>query len=140
MKTLTIEQQRSRMTEILNETVEFYSSDPVGRRGMKDNGQCLYKITKENGDVCKCAVGRYMLDDISEEIYDKIENFDGSHESVTSLLKEEYKGLNKTFWKALQLIHDLDGFWNSRGITTVGKSEYYSLENSIKDGCHDINN
>jgi hypothetical protein len=42
----------------LEDTVQFYSQDPKGRRSLSTAG-CMY----QNQNGCKCAIGRYIPDD-----------------------------------------------------------------------------
>lgn len=109
-----------RMLDIIDETVEFYSADPVNRRSIGDRN-CLY-----NGpDGKRCAFSRYVKDEYvpqmaeycsAGESYNRLK-FDIKDE----VMKPGYEGLDIHFWNQLQKIHDFSDNWNSTGLTDTGK-------------------
>lgn len=47
--------------EFIDSTVEYYSTDPVNRRCVNDDGDCLYSpITADRLQSDGCAIGRHM--------------------------------------------------------------------------------
>jgi hypothetical protein len=97
-------------SEIMDETFEFYGSDPT-RRATNDRGGCQY-IT-DNGNMC--AVGRCMTEEAIEEygsfsndVSDLAWESSGQYDSIDALLKPEYQGHKVEFWQNLQVYHDED--------------------------------
>lgn len=139
-------------SDLLKETVEYYSEDPEGRRGM-NGGMCSYKT--EDGKMC--AVGRciihpelfqeagagdfdnllqYIPDYDFEDLAEKdIENLGDDHEgNISKILKPEYKHLTDLqFWSTLQSLHDYCNFWNKKGLTEEGIIEVKKLEKYCKE-------
>ena len=97
--------------EIINETVAYYSEDPL-RRGLF-RGYCQY-ITI---DGRMCAVGRCMIDPRTESPDAQI----GQIERFERKLKAEYRGYTKRFWGELQRLHDVSEHWNEEGLTKEGE-------------------
>lgn len=105
---------RKTKLEIINETVEYYSVDPVGRRGTigVDTRMCRYKTN--NGKMC--AAGRCMIDPPGEAETEYIGAF------TDEVFKEEYRGHDMAFWVDLQTLHDDPEYWNEKGLTNPGKA------------------
>lgn len=108
--------------EIIDETVEFYSNKP---RSINSQGFCLYKGPNNT----ECAFARLVLEDkkylLSEgETADAIIAFNDDKE----LLKPEYRGQKKEFYRALQILHDYPGYWEGRKLTTTGQAYVKTLK------------
>ena len=109
--------------ETLNETVEFYSVDPNGRRAFnaENFGQCHYKTS----DGRKCAVGRLFKRGEYSEKY-------GSTTFINLPLKKGVKRLRDTygvdFLQTLQKLHDTSTNWNNDGLSEIGKREVEYLK------------
>ncbi len=118
----TQEVKRKSAVEIINETVEYYSADPVGRRGYDEIKQNCYYIT-EDGKMC--AFGRCCIDphgiSTTSICEDEIEMEDGSYKEIEDLLKEEYRGHNHSFWYNLQKFHDDKDNWVATGLSEQGQ-------------------
>lgn len=110
-------------TEIINETVEFYSKDPVNNRAFSQKGGYEY-INKDNK---KCAVGRCIKDSILEEERNTINaqgyviSLDKNYKGLDTILKDEYIGHDVDFWEKLQEIHDSNFNWTPEGLSENGK-------------------
>jgi hypothetical protein len=124
-------------TQLLNESIEFYSNNP---RGIASDGDdCVYWNRKNN---TKCAVGRCMnrasLNKYSSyggpinDLCYPINNFD-------NLLKPRYRGIPLTFWSRLQQLHDNHMFWHQKnlGLTPEGKKFVSKLQSTIKENGWD---
>ena len=104
--------------ETLNETVEFYSVDPNGRRAFnaENFGQCHYKTS----DGRKCAVGRLFKRGEYSKNYD-------TRAFIYLPLKKGVKRLRDTygfdFLESLQRLHDTSTNWESDGLSETGKRE-----------------
>lgn len=91
-------------TEIINETIAFYSTHP---RSIKKNTQsslesysgCAYK--GDNG--AECAFQRCVKDNLSEF---EGKNCRGIMATRKVEFKEGYEGHDVSFWEDVQLIHD----------------------------------
>ena len=134
---------RKSALEIINETAEYYISDPSRRATephitLLDGGKrsitrqvCVYN-KKDNK---KCAVSRYLKnenEDYRGVIYDLVrEKFSRSLSlydlTPTGLLKEEVEGFSIQFWSDIQQIHDCSTHWDENGITGKGISFIESL-------------
>lgn len=139
MKTL-----KERMTDILNDTVEYYKSNP---RGIVDDN-CHYFKKAPDGKICMCAVGRYMIDPEKvtsihwvipvrelDELYSKNGGFD-------YLLKQEYRGIPLMFWDDLQEFHDENRFWffeenECNRLTPEGEAFYGAILRNIKGSIYE---
>ncbi len=97
--------------EIIDETAEFYSKNPRSNIG----GSCKY--LSDNG--AKCAFSRCCTDEGVKTLHETLEG-----KSVTSqqfgptdfYLKDEYKGHDVKFWRALQGFHDDEKNFITEGI------------------------
>lgn len=127
---LTIAEQQTRMLEIINETVAFYTEDP-DRRAVDDGGTCTY-FDDNTGKMC--AVGRCLVD--AEEVADNwgdaedlLEGYGSYNTSGQSMFKPEYQGLPLKFWRDLQRWHDDDDVWSD------AEGSPPSVPGYIKDEC-----
>ncbi len=116
--------------DIINETVEFYSTD-TNRRAITKKGNCEYLTS----DGRKCAVGRCfdenkMNKDIYEIIKEVIPIKMATKSSITldNLLKDEYKGHSTEFWSKLQLLHDVSQNWIENGLSKYGHEYLNNLK------------
>lgn len=113
-------------TEIVRETIEFYGVNPSERRALTGiialdgNEVCAY----ETRDGRRCAVGRCLkslpggnLQCDDPDIWPL----------VARRLKKRYRGHDKGFWRALQILHDYQQYWDSDGLSSIGKK--YVVEN-----------
>lgn len=104
--------------EIINETVEFYST--VSNRSVNENKSCLYFGT--NGKKCafsRCLKPEITSKDISEGV--EIEKCIVDGHKYDDYLKEEYKGHTIHFWNDIQALHDDGNNWNEdSGLSKLG--------------------
>lgn len=115
-----MEQQTIRKTakEIIVETVNYYKED-TKRRAVGKAGSCWY-LQPETGK--KCAYGRCMTDEAIQEVGGKGSYADDiSMREPDNLVREEYKGQNKTFWRDLQKLHDNDIYWAIDSVSERGQ-------------------
>lgn len=96
--------------EIILETVNYYSEDPKGRRGIESsNNYCLYFTT----DKKMCAFGRVLKnpedfeDDAGSSVKDLSKMF-----TLNEIVKPEYTGHSVDFWQDLQDFHDDPFNWD----------------------------
>ena len=140
-------------SDVLEETVVYYTEDPSRRALEKNSGVCSY-YTQESK---MCAVGRCMKDpklfqdagagDFEDlltyiplpgtsinpksigERRDDYETEVGSTLLIPRILKNKYKHLNDAdFWSDLQFFHDTGDFWDKKGLTKIGKDYYETLK------------
>lgn len=117
--------QRKSAVQIIQETIEYYSADPVGRRG-KNGGACVY--ISDEGEMC--AVGRCMEDPnlvSAQNVCSNMALSIGGKAPLEELLKEEYRGHPISFWGSLQRIHDQDEYWCEAGLTELGRTRVTQL-------------
>ena len=128
---------RDRMQDILEDTIEHYSDAPSERRAMDSNGSCQYTDTNGN----HCAIGRYMREEFqTTEFYgNNGTSVGGLAADIDTYLKSNVLGLTEKFWIALQEIHDSDTNWQSddTGLTRFGKIRYNSVKDKIEAGGYD---
>ena len=107
-------------TELIQETVDFYSAD-TSRRSMEEEG-CAYLA--ENGT--KCAVGRCMTQEALKD-YGNVPITADAIKDLDSLLLQEYQGHPVKLWQELQRFHDAGSNWDAQGITKEGKQRVQEL-------------
>lgn len=99
--------------EIINETVEYYKTNP---RGLGEHS-CVYKAI--NGS--KCALGRAIQDKYLDDpllnstfaggVMRLSMNLSVRNLTIEEVLKPEYRGQSKRFWEDLQSWHDVSSHW-----------------------------
>jgi hypothetical protein len=99
-------------TEIIQETVDYYSED-VSRRAVTDGG-CEY-LTK---DGRSCAVGRCFTEEGLKEYKDCNTIF---IRQMLFYFKDEYKIDDSIFWEDLQHLHDHSLYWCNSGLSKSGE-------------------
>lgn len=121
--------------EVLEETINFYSTDPLNRRSVDNYGGCFYTFDGKN-----CAFGRYI--DNVDSFIEKNPNYNGeTAQSIINtfgmdIMKEEVRDLtNIYFWIKLQVLHDEKTYWDKDNINKDG-IEYV---NEIKQYIERIN-
>jgi hypothetical protein len=123
--------------KLLDETVEYYSADPENRRAYdRVRGICEYE--SEYGAYC--AVGRCM----SEAGIYNFGDFEGDFEelleqaeSQEAIFREDKLGFSNNFWKALQSLHDKNGYWDSKGLSKEGERAVEAIHRKIYNGVYD---
>lgn len=140
-------------SELLEETVQYYSEDPENKRGLNHYANCSYKT--EDGKMC--AVGRCIIhpelfqkagagdftnlleyipyrdfEDLTEEDIQHLG--DGHQGKISKILKPEYKHLTEhRFWDSLQHLHDSNSFWDKNGLTIKGEIKVDNLKIYCKE-------
>lgn len=128
--------------EILEETIEFYSVDPAGRRSIDTSvpggGGCLYRGPNNRS----CAFGRCMTPETlaivpeayalgaTEVLVNLGRKFDDPYRRLTAddvvehpVVEERYAGHPIWFWEDLQWLHDFNVYWGTNGLTASGAAE-----------------
>ena len=137
--------KQQQMQDILRDTVDYYREDPVNRRSVDKDGNCKYTWGNKH-----CAVGRYLKSEYQKENW--IENDMSVYElseysndnSIDQFLVDKAHGLDLQFWKDLQDIHDIVGYWEEwdehedgrrkYGLTDRGKEVYVDMQDKISRG------
>ena len=137
--------KQQQMQDILKETIDFYSEDPEGRRAVDNNGDCEY--TTDDGR--HCAIGRYMRPEFLDTEWHSNNGVgvNGLSSYVDYYLKHEVRGLDENFWRDLQDMHDVVGYWYRGtlfdepldGISDSGKERYVHMQDRIAKGEYDVN-
>jgi len=120
--------KRYTKTEIIEQTVSFYSADPVGRRARDRTGNAYYYKHPTTGN--KCAVGRCMSNPQNWSGY--CTNL-GPNVILEDELMPEYKGHEQELWRDLQHLHDNNQYWTEVGISQEGQEYADKLLNTYKD-------
>lgn len=114
-------------SELIQETVDFYSADTT-RRSIGSDGLCVYQAP--NGNMC--AVGRCMTAEAATENAKSSQSVD-ELDNLDSILQPKYRGHSTGFWENLQFIHDAGGNWNAQGITDQGKERVQYMLDKYND-------
>tara|TARA_R110000764_G_scaffold43572_5_gene97930 strand:- start:408 stop:818 length:411 start_codon:yes stop_codon:yes gene_type:complete len=126
-----------RQLRAVNELIDYYEKDPVGRRGITADGTCCYRTPEGKS----CAVGRAMNKKGYAEYRGNtsltVEGIYKFHdENPDDLFQVKYKGLGRDFWVKMQTIHD--GGWNwdleENTISEQGEKRVKSLIFEIERG------
>ena len=119
--------------EVLDDTVKFYSEDPLRRAVLSDAREdCVY--TDHEGN--HCAVGRWLQEEY--QVY----NWDYNQDSVSELFDDGYtdrdflvpevRDLPFEFWVELQCLHDNVCNWDEEGLSSLGKKTVIRLKEFVK--------
>ena len=140
--------KKQQMQELLKATVDYYRADPKGRRSVTDDGDCMYTWGKNH-----CAIGRYLKPEYQREdwpdngmsVWDLSEYSDNM--TIDQFLIDKAHGLDLDFWRDLQDMHDIMGYWEEWDMTIDGKREYkltdrgkenyVALQDRITKGIYD---
>ncbi len=118
---------QKQMLDILNDTVKYYSKDPIGRRA-KQNGACVY-VSKSGK---KCAVGR-QLNQKDLGYLKRNTRLSSCLDNIwESLHSRKVKSLPKDFWERLQRLHDASYNWDKTSISKEGKEMVKNIKTWIK--------
>jgi hypothetical protein len=124
--------KQSKMLEILDDTVKYYSED-TDRRAVLYSGTCAY----QDADGNKCAIGRYLSQKDMERIrldYDLSTPLDGPCGIWDKITTAKIKSLSFAFWIALQSFHDANRNWTKNGISKRGLQRARGIKNMILKG------
>lgn len=117
--------------ELLVSTVQFYTSE---NRALSE-GTCVYLKTENSPG---CAIGRHLTPEV-QQIFHKIQTEDcaGSITSMfdtietKSLLPEWMQEMDADFLQRIQQLHDSLEYWNTEGISALGKQEALYICNTF---------
>ena len=111
--------------QILLSGLEYYTVDPDNRRCIDEFGTCKYSpysLGKQKTSE-GCWVGRLLDKDVAKKIDDDWK----MGIDIGSLIKDgEYKlpiWMEEDYMSILQYLHDQNSFWNSTGLSSLGKKE-----------------
>lgn len=108
--------------ELLNNTIKYYSADPVGRRASTITSGCQYI----NKDGNSCAIGREVMNP------QFLENLGGVVDDVFDKLPKRLQNMGKGFLTSIQSLHDVPRFWDAGGLTTLGEHKVTIICNSYQ--------
>ena len=120
---------RTRMKDILKDTIEYYSESP---RAQDSSGSCQYTDVGGN----HCAVGRYMRPEFQTVNFYANDGVSVGNlaADIDTYLDSKVIGLTEKFWSALQDIHDSDNNWHDDGLTECGRTRCGSMKKKIEEG------
>ena len=142
--------KQQQMQDILKETVDYYNEDPVNRRSVTEDGDCMYTWGKKH-----CAVGRFLKEKYQDETWDSNNesvnelclHADDGESNIDWCLIDKAQGLDADFWGRLQMMHDTVSYWEewskdvdglrTYGLTDRGKEEYVHFQDKIAEGEYD---
>lgn len=106
---------------LLQDTVEFYWPDPMGRRAVGGGG---YEYETDDGR--RCPVGRHLINPRSATTHGMNGVCSIRPSVLEKRLKPESRGYPKWMWHRLQNLHDFSDNWSACGLSRVG-------ENAVKE-------
>lgn len=126
--------------EIINETIEYYGSDPSRRAASERGFGCFYQHSK-NGN--RCAVGRCI--DVEAHVpghHGTVGTFGGIFSELAEHFKKAskpipflpgYEGHSVEFWVNLQVFHDATTHFDDNGLTEEGLA-YVNTLRAVYEG------
>ena len=117
--------------EVLDDTVKFYSEDPLRRAVLSDAREdCVY--TDHEGN--HCAVGRWLMEEYQDYnwVYNQDSVSDLFDDEHTDFLVPEVRDLPFDFWVELQCFHDNVCNWDPEGLSSMGKKTVIRLKELVK--------
>lgn len=123
---------KERRTAVLQDTIQYYSQDPIGRR-CKDLNECCYSpntIQKEETSE-GCAVGRLLSAELQEYLDERYGGVGVSNDRLFYTLPQEIQDLGQTFLVRLQMLHDLDEYWDIDGLSEYGEGYARQIEENF---------
>lgn len=110
--------------DIIQETEEAYSNPKNRAVRVNVGGEkaCYYLQGNK-----MCAVGRCLINPPEEFIGD-IDELEDSFGKLDEILKPEYRGQSKTFWRDLQIWHDSDFYFTDMRISIAGEAYMKDLK------------
>lgn len=113
--------------ELLDETIEYYKTNPRGV-GLNSYGNLACKYITDEGAMC--AVGRCLTDPKSfQNKFHTVGISDiADDHHISGYFKEEYKDVPLEWWDMLQHFHDPPILWNADGgLSELGKKRAEEL-------------
>lgn len=128
--------QNAQMLAVIDDTLAWFAGHPE-RRAVTPDGECFYRLLKDDGTLACCAIGRFIPDDRYSPSLEKL--------SVVELiirrrLSDELEGLSPLFLKTLQNLHDLSACWRRDGqLSETGKQFVEEFKACIRqDRCENF--
>jgi len=112
--------------EFLNDTIAYYSVDPVNRRCTDKEGNCKYspKTVNKVGLSEGCAIGRKLPPNVQvlldSSSYGSIDCIKRDDPVKYDKLPEWMKEFPILFLEAVQRLHDNAAFWTDTGLSESG--------------------
>ena len=113
--------------ELLEDTVNFYSVDPVGRRAVDDNGFCFYVMP----DGKRCAIGRFLSMQCDDRHITM--NILGLKDNRNEIFSEEISSIPGNLLRLIQNFHDTSSNWNLHGLSETGQFHYEELKERLHE-------
>ena len=117
---------------LLNETVSYYSENPIERRCKSTYNRCYYSPEKANKPNSEgCAVGRLLSPTKRKYLDMAFENCDTSVEAVFDNLPKKIQVYGMDFLEELQSLHDVSVYWDDKGITKDGLGKVERIKSNF---------
>lgn len=115
--------------EILQETADFYAADPK-RRALQHPEHYYCEYLTQDGRMC--AVGRCLLEPAKYRFFsgtsDTLSDEECGGGTLDPVLKPEYQGHPRHFWRELQEFHDRKVNWTDTGLSETGTAHLERLK------------
>jgi hypothetical protein len=133
-----VPKSQDEMKALLQERVAFYAADPVGRRAVVPDSEdhyladCMYRT--EDG-ARTCFIGGMLTEQELQTLEDEDMRSDALHNVIDYL--PSLAEWSEKFLFDCQNFHDIDKYWDEKGLTSDGKDVLQNLFNRIEAGCYD---
>lgn len=97
--------------ELLLSVINHYNSH---NRAVKESGQCAYRVGSKG-----CAIGRQISDKLAEKL-DSYCNSEVHYPEIFEMLPKRLRDMGQDFLRDIQLLHDYNNNWNSKGLSELG--------------------
>ena len=123
---------KERRTAVLQDTIQYYTQDPTGRR-CKDREVCRYspKTIDKEATSEGCAVGRLLPTELQELLDRDFEGTGVSNDHLFYALPQDIQDLGQTFLVRLQMLHDSDDYWDTDGLSEYGRVYVQHIEKNF---------
>lgn len=130
---------KDRQLKVLQETVDYYSADPLNRRSTAFvDGETICRYNPPNPKLSDgCAVGRLVDPDLRP----RLDGHDGTSQTVGEIfdqLPKDVRSLGRRFLAELQIIHDCDENWDKGGLSDQGRRAVDKLKTNIRLGAYEL--
>lgn len=117
--------------ELVWDTVNYYSENPVERRSKSDVG-CVYSPESiDNPNSEGCAVGRLLTNELKLKLDNVRELGTAGVSTIFHLLPLDIQEYSLDLLQSLQTLHDQDINWTSTGISDRGEEFVKEIINTL---------
>lgn len=126
---------QQKMIDFLEDTVQYYSVDPIKRRSISDTKGCFYSPKNAHKPSSNgCAIGRHLPEELQGK-YDSVSSCSISYIYTVyyNELPVNLKELPCEFLRDVQHLHDAGINWNGMGLSLTGEKNVQKIKNYISN-------